>query len=397
MAKKRYEHTNNNKPNFRASSIELFNRDIKPQNDNKIYTRDEDNLYPQRIELICNNSPTARRCATLMSKYIIGNGVSESQNIQINSKGEKINDLSEKIADDIAVQGGAYLHIRYNLKEDYSLDFKKDIELLDYVRMAKSKEDDNGCSGRFYRLDIKEKGLFSNVEDKTQWYYPFNDDKEIVKSQMIADCKAVGIEEPTLAEMIKHQRGQVLYLNMTPKYIYALPLIDSVYNDCDTEFRLSLYNNTQTRRGFLGQTVMVRYYDEDNDDDTEFEDKIKNSLGAENSSNVLTIDVPLGATDDLNKAFVVKQLEPQFDDKLFSSLEKSIEKRIMKAFNNIPEGLVTSGDGALFGVNAETFNQMKMFYWEQNERERRKLESTFKMLGYEVQFQPFNIVSNGSL
>lgn len=392
---------NSSNNGFRASAVELFSRKMEHSNDDKkIYSRDVDNKYPERVENIINNSPTARRCAMMMSKFIAGAGVESGKNIIVNTKGDKINDIIEQASDCIAEQYGVYFYIKYRLDtEDIAnLNFKVgNIEILDYVRMAKSKEDDENYQGRYFLLEKEEKNsLFSKTNNNTRWFYPYNSDKRVILEQMKHDCKLKGIENPTIQQLLKNYRGQVFYLNLTPKYIYALPLVDSVYNDCDTEYRLGLYNNTQTRIGFLGQTVVVKFSDDVDENprhsnDVTLTDQIKESLGAENSANVLVVDVPLGATEDLNKAFVVNQLKPQFDDKLFTNLEKSLEKKIMRAFNNIPDALVSSGDGALFGVNAETYEQMKRFYWEQNERERSKLERTLRMFGYDVEIRYFQI------
>lgn len=380
----------------RATSVELFSREIKiADKDSKILSRDADNLYPLRIERVINNSPTARRCSNIMSKFIAGNGV--GGDFIVNKKGETLDDIVEQSADCIAEQYGVYFLVKYGVDTE-TLDTLKitDIEVLDYVRMAKSKEDDDGFQGKFYQLEMEEKGGgFKKVSEKTKWYYPFNKDMKVILAQMRNDCKLNKIENPNGEDLIRHYRGQVYYLNLTPKYQYALPLVDTVYNDCDTEYRLSVYNNTQTRKGFLGQTVVVKFKDDEVEPNERtpkdsFNDYIKNSLGAENSANVLVVDVQMGGTDDLNKAFVVKQLEPQFDDKLFAGLEKSLEKKIMKAFNNIPEALVNGGDGALFSTNAETYEQMKTFYWEQNEKERSKLERALKLFGFDVKIKGFN-------
>ena len=162
-----------------------------------------------------------------------------------------------------------------------------------------------------------------------------------------------------------------------------------MYNDLDTEFRISTYNNTQTRKGFLGKTLITKYEDADGDDaDEEFDEELKTWLGSENSSTVFVVTVPQSVTVDLDKAFVVNQLKPQFDDKLFDSTIKNIRQNIMGAFNNIPEALVFAGSGALFGTSADTYNEMKKFYWEQNEYERSQLEQTLRLFGFDVNILP---------
>jgi len=378
---------------YRAKNTELFSREIKADKNtsDKIYSRDADNMYPLRIEKVINNSPTGRRCANLMAKYIAGQG--NASNFPV-GKGLFINDILRKASRSIAYQYGVYFRVKYIVDMDKSqIDgipaFKPGaVEVLDYVVMAKSKEDDADYPGKIYALkDNCEGGLLNSDEDLDKWYYPYNRDSKVIRAQMRNDCKLKGIDSPTMEQLIQNYRGQVYYLNLTPEYIYALPLGDSVYNDMDTEFRISLYNNTQTRKGFLGKTIVVKY-EEDEDAAEEFDEELAEFLGAENSSTVFTVEVPQNIDKDLDKAFVVNQLKAQFDDKLFESTIKNLRQNIMGAFNNIPEPLVFSGSGAMFGTSADTYTEMKLFYWEQNEYERSMLEQTLRMFGFEVNIIP---------
>lgn len=381
--------------NYRADNVELFSREIKSDTNSsdKIYSRDADNLYPHRIEKVINNSPTGRRCANLMAKYIAGKG--NTSNFKIGKK--YINDIISAASASISKQYGVYFRIKYGIDTTRTMadgdgDVKFNInytEVLDYVPMAKSKEDDDDFEGKFYMLKDDDEGGLSGKDDDLKWFYPFNQDPKVIKYQMLNDCKEKNITDPSLEDLIRNYRGQVFYLNLTPEYIYALPLADSVYNDLDTEFRISTYNNTQTRKGFLGKTLITKYEDADGDDaDEEFDGELKTWLGSENSSTVFVVTVPQSVTVDLDKAFVVNQLKPQFDDKLFESTIKNIRQNIMGAFNNIPEALVFSGSGALFGTSAQAYTEMKKFYWEQNEYERSQLEQTLRLFGFDVNILP---------
>ena len=154
----------------------------------------------------------------------------------------------------------------------------------------------------------------------------------------------------------------------------------------DTEFRISNYHNTQTRKGFLGKTIITKY-EADEDDAEDFEEELQTFLGSENSGSVFIVEVPEETTVELDKAFHVEQLKPQFDDKLFDITSKSIRQNILGAFNNIPEPLIFAGS-TLFGTSADTYEQMKLFYWEQNEYERSLLEQTLRLFGYDVNILP---------
>lgn len=390
---KRIRNTEQPRSSLRATNVELYSREIVPgESSSKIYSRDADNLYPLRIEKIINNSPTARRCAGLMAKYIIGKG--NFENYYVNPKKRvSINDILRAAANSLAKQYGVYFKINFELDVEATMNspkpvFKRrDVEVLDYTMMARSKEDGNKYPGKFYALALNADGTASGDEDANMWFYPYNPDSAIILKQMHNDCKLKEIENPTLPQLIENYRGQVYYLNLTPEYVYALPLVDTVYNDCDTEYRISNYNNVQTRTGFLGKTVIVKY-GEDEDTDEDFNEELKGFLGSENSADVFVVDVPQSVDVELEKAFIVKQLKPQFDDKLFESTVKNLRQNIMGAFNNIPEPLVFAGSGALFGTSEGTYIEMKKFYWEQNEDERSALEQTMRMFGYDINLIP---------
>lgn len=380
------------KKSLRATNIELQGRDISvAANDGNIYLRDFDNLYNLRIEKVINNSPTAKRCANMMAKYIVGNGVEAE--IIVNKKGETLNDIADLASNEISTQYCVFFYITWTIDinwDDLKPKFvKTNLKVLDSIFLAKSKIDSDGFPGKIYQLEmVARKEQFKKVDKNTKWFYPYNDNQKVILQQMKNDCKLKGITEPTPQDLVRNYRGQVYYLNLTPKYQYALPPWDSVYDDMDTEYRISRYNNTQARTGWLGKTI-VKKFGGDEDEDKSFNEELKKNLGSENSADVMVIDVPEGSIDDLSKAFVVDQLKAQFDDKLFESTKKSLRQNIAGNFNNVPEPLLFAGTGALFGTSSDTYNEMKKFYWEQNEYERFKLEKTLsKLTGFLVNFLP---------
>lgn len=389
---------------LRATNIELFGRDNSVgKGDDKIYLRDSDNLYPLRMEKVIHNSPTGRRASNMMAKFIVGDGMAE--NFVVNSRGETVNDIAENAAAEIATHYGVFFHLLWKFGTNGEILEKYNVRVLDAVLMARSKEDDDDFPGKFYQL-AQENGAnaFQKSQTKaTKWFYPYNEDLAVIKAQMLNDCKLKGVLNPTPKELVENYRGQVYYLNLTPKYPYSLPPWDAVYDDMDTEYRISRYNNTQARTGWLGKTIVKKFSDDEAEFEGEirpgektFSEVIKENLGSENSADVLVVEVPMSAADDVDKVFRIDQIKPQFDDKLFESTKKTIRQNITGAFNNIPEALVFSGSGALFGTSADTYSEMKRFYWEQNESERFKLERAMtKLLGIEINFIPIKGVENG--
>jgi len=359
---------------IRATLIELWKRGVKSvPAQNNIYFNGENNLYPSEIERVINNSPTAFRCAKLMSNYIAGTIAGED--FLINKKrGYKLSKIIALASRSIAYQNGVFFHVEYGFDPETAEIKPICLDVLDYCKCRLSKEDTEEEPGKIYYNDYENTQNFNKKNE--QWYYPYNPDRSVVLAQIMADC---GDENSEITDAIKHYRGQVFYLNLTPEYVYALPFVDSVFNDADSEFRFSLYTNTQFRNGFLGK-VIVQMQGLDEADNEKLKEDIKDFLGAENSGSAYVLHTQ--STESLDNILKVTQLKPQFDDKLVEKTRETIKSNILGAFNNIPEPLVLAGNGALFGTNAETYKQMKLFYAEQTRHERQQLQNAFDYLGF---------------
>src|SRR5699024_11203036 len=137
--------------------------------------------------------------------------------------------------------------------------------------------------------------------------------------QIFADAKAQGLETESIAEALPYYRGQVYYMNSTPKYVYAKSPFDSVYNDLDSEYRLSLYTNKEFRDGFMGK-MLVFFSNLDGEDERAFRKNIKGWLGSENSSSIYVGKV--NDVEQVKDSIYIKQLESQFEDDLAVNTEK---------------------------------------------------------------------------
>lgn len=381
-----------NKGNVRPTLINLWKRTIsvlKGKGEN-IYLNGDNNLYPNEIEAVISNSPTASRCASVMAKYISGEGVYiDNENVVLEyedlpivnkKKNYKITDIIEMASRSIAKQKGVWFHVGYGLDENADI-ISVSIDVLDYLKPRLSKEDTEDNMGKIYIKDWDEKTAFANQKiDK--WFYPFNSNKDVILAQIQADNDG---DISDLTEAIQNYRGQVYYLNLTPEYVYAESPIHAAYNDADTENRISIYTNKQTRDGFLGKTiVLTQGLDEEQEE--QINEDLKSFLGAENSSQVMKFNVE--QADNLENFLKVIQLEAQFDDKLFEVTDKRILRNLFGAFNNIPPALVISSDGALFSTSGETYREMKEFYSEQTREEREKLERALYHIGFPIKIKP---------
>jgi hypothetical protein len=323
-----------------------------------------------------------------MQRYISGEGV--ANDVLVNAKkGYYLSDIVDMVSDDLATQNGCFIWIGYGLDPEVSpFPIQKKLDILDYSNTRISKEDDNEYKGKVYYKDYQLKKSFGIRSENTEtWYYPYNPNPDIVLAQMKADARA-GLklkkdEDVTIEQMVNHYRGQVFYLNMTPKYKYALSKFDSVFNDADSEFRFSLYVNREMRTGFLGKVIAIIKGDDENG---EVKKDLGSLLGAENVGSLLVLEAE--QTDEIDKILKIEQLKAQIDDKMFVEQDKRIRRNILGAANNLPEPLIYAGEGALFGTSGDTYREMKLFYQEQTQKERKAIEKSLKHLGFETKIIP---------
>ena len=361
---------------IRATLMEMFKRETKYNESKDYYDNGITNDYPLEIERAITNSPTATRATVMKTKFIAGQGV-DIEDIIINAKKElKLTDLIKATGSDLSWHGGVFIHVNFAMVEGVVKPNSYDV--LDYSKCRISKEDGDGNKGMILYKDFNVESTgyrnkSANVKEVK--FFPFHSDTKVRLARIKSETKA-----EDLATGIKRYKGEVYYLNMTPRYVYALSPFDSSYNDCDTEYRIGLYTNTMCRGGFLGKTAVLTQGLDDEVSDTIVKD-IKQWLGAENSSSIYHLDVE--STESLDNVLKILQVESQFDDAMFENTIKRIRRNILGCANNIPEPLVFAGDGNLFGTSGTAYFELKKFYNEQTHEERNLIERTLNLLGIE--------------
>ena len=215
--------------------------------------------------------------------------------------------------------------------------------------------------------------------------------KNFNNEKLKADLIVKKSDNYTLTNNVKYTRDDFIKLNTNELFYNDINKIaqntkpfDAVYNDLDTESRISMYINRQVRTGFLGKTYVVTA-GLDDEDLEKIEKDIALWLGSENIGGMYYL--PVGATDDIDKVFKVGQVKAEIDEKLFTETKNTVKSNIYAAANNIPEQLIKS-DNTLFGTSADTYVEMKKFYTEQTLDERTELENTLSFLGFPCKIIP---------
>lgn len=380
---------------FRAKFVELYRRFIPlaENKDESIYYNGENNLYPNEIELAILNSPSGKAASKVFAKYISGKGV-ENDYIVNPDKNYNLSKITRMSGVDISRQNGVFFHVGQRLEDGV---LKPTLDVLEYTKSRIGKEDDNDYISKYWFKDcaVEKKSYLSNKKsDESYWYYPFNNNKEVILQEIRNDYEEFGgdKENPELAEMLPYYRGQVYYLNLTPEFKYALSPFDACYNDLDSEYRVSMFTNRNVRTGFLGKTYVVTS-GLDDEENSKVQDDIKLWLGSENIGGTFHLSLEAGA--EVEKVFAVKQLKAEFDDKLFSETKTSLRDNIYSQANNVPAQLVKA-ETSIFGTQSETYKEMKKFYTEQTFDERKELEDTLTYLGFPCKIIPIIEIENES-
>lgn len=342
-----------------ASIVQLFSREIVAVGEDRIYNNDSDNLYPNRVELVERNSVTAASCSNKLKSFIVGKGFADktlNEMIVNTRKGVNGYKFLTNIAESLKTHRGVFIHINYGIDNQPNY-----VEVLDFKKCRVAKEDSEGYPGCIYYKDWSkvEKKFQKSNENECRWFYPYNPDDKVINLQRRKDAKIRKLEDPQIEDVIRAYRGQVMFINLDEYEVYPNSWLHAVYNDADTEFRLSLYRNTNMRNGFLDKTIIIPNGIDEEAAET-FSENIKKWLGAENTSSVMVYQ-PDTPVDDPSKIFHTIQMKGNYDTERFKNDEEAIANNIRKSYLAIPKLLIDPAD-TFFSASGEAFKEAVRYY-----------------------------------
>lgn len=370
--------------NLSSAFLKIFQRKAKLDKVLGIHYNGEDNLYPDYVEGLISNSVTALECADLMTSFLVGKGFENVNETIVDPSNETtLLEFLGDVAESVAKHRGAFIHVNYN--KDYE---PKSYKVIPYTDCRVGKTDDNDYSGKIHICSDWSNDKEAKKATKIDVY---NSKKIVIKEQV---AKAGGFEK---------YKGQILFYN-TSKLIYPLSRVHAVNEDCESEKRASMYKGVSLRKGFFGKTLVVTKplvdsdYNKENQEEvaqykkqldarTEFRKTIQEFIGAENVDGVMHME--LDFDEDVNDEILFKNIDSNINDKLFAFTEKSVRDNIRIAFKNIPAPLIASQDGKMFNSSGEAIRAMRIFYQEQTEKERMRLEQLVSKLMKEFN-EPLN-------
>lgn len=360
---------------FVSSIVELFTRVVKPSGDNSIYNNDSDNLYPNRIEIIERNSPTASACSNKLKAFIMGKGFADEavgDTVVNKHKGLTLNDIKNLIAHSVKTHRGACLHINYDIEGAINY-----LDVLPYKKCRISKEDTFGNQGKVYFRDWDVKKRIGQSSGE-RWFYPYNGDISAVNEQRRNDAKIGKYEGADAETILRNYRGQVLFFSLDDTEVYPYAWLNPAYNDADSEFRLGVYRNNNLRSGFLDK-VMIIPNGLDEESQVEFNEAVKEWLGAENAATAFVFNPPAGQLIDLNNTIRTIELKGTYDSKRFEQDEKAYANNIRKAYLSIPNILIEPSD-SFFGSSGEAFREAVEHYNDETQHIRDAITGVFERI-----------------
>ncbi len=329
-----------------------------------IYPNGADNLYPLLIENLIAASPTALQCSELYASFLGGAGfLQDFDNVDL-SNGDIFaytpNDLLMDVVESIAKHQGVWVHINYNAlyeAEDYA------VLPYDYCRLG--KKDDKDYHGK---VVVSKSGWGRELKKKDlQVFNVYNPRKDVIQKQ-VDDCGGW-----------ENYKGQILFFSLQNSRMYPKSLIDGAYLFADTEYRMGLFYNSTSRRGFVDNKIFRHRPFDDERDKQNFEQNVKGLMGTENANSVLLVEDKWDS-DNQQGNLKIEDLKTDVKADRFAHFESSSANYIRKSFRNIPPVLVDYVSGKLGNTSGDDLKTAQSIYNASTARDRNKIERLFAVL-----------------
>lgn len=352
---------------FLNNKIEIDNYDLG------YYNFGEFNDYPQIIELLVNNSITARTVADMYARFLIGNGFenelinSEIVGTDVFGRNITVIDLLRYACKELSINQGFSLHFNFNAFGEIGK-----IQPKTFKNFRLGKRDDLGYISKvFYNEkwinDINKCGELKKVnKDDVTIFDLFNPDKTVFNE----------LVNKSGGDPLKYN-GQVYYALLDKQFLYPLSIFNPVYLELDNDYQIELFKNRQLRNGFLSKLIFhIRGGSEE--ENKEQREDIKKFMGVDGDSClVIAEDINDMNNIDGKNSLITEKIETSINDKLFENWNKDIINNIRKAGRNIPQILIDYESSSLGTTSGEALSQAVAFYNVMTADDRKFISACF--------------------
>lgn len=317
------------------------------------------NLFPQLLIDLYDNSAMHHTCIDAITEGILGEGLETIGDEYINTNGETIDDILAKITLDYALYQGYSINVIWNkeqtgIAEIYHLPFSN-------VRSGKKDEEDE-VNEYMYSSD------WANLRK-----YPFDTYKAFDATDNKGD-----------------NASQVYYcFNYTPgNEVYPLPTYVGALNDINLDHRISVFHNSNISQNLMPSMIIKMNNGIPTPEaQREIYREIQNTFSSETNAGKFFLTFSDGA----ERAMDVQTIDAANDD-YYITLEQRISSRILTSHRITSPLLLGIKDTSGFSNNADEI-AVAYAHFEGTviEPKRKKILSSFgyilKLAGYNVKMK----------
>ena len=317
-----------------------------------------DNLYPNEVFDIVQDSPTAGGCVKRKSEFVFGKGV--ESDVIVSRHNKTINDIISVACQEYSKYNGFALHFNYNL-----LGRIVEIQNVDIRYVRKLKDMLTVVVGKI-RRDSKVINLSSANKVEIPLYQP-NGIKKYIK-------KSGGF---------KKFNGAIFYFNNNSG-IYPVATYDSALTSAQFEQEAQVFSYMNVKNGFSSSGVLkIPNMPDDDKTKKKYQDEISKAVGSQNAGSMLVIEAPLDLEGGLQAGKIFEPFQTQDVDKVHDIQSSRAKDYLLRAFN-MPEILLGVSNQGMF--NQESFQDAFNYYNNDTERDRIKIEKSFNQFWPETSF-----------
>ena len=315
----------------------------------------EMNLFPQQLIELYDNSAMHHTAIQAIKDGIIGDGIELVGDEYINSHGETVDEVFEKIALDYSIYQGYALNVVWN-KEGSRI---AEVYHLPFSNVRSGKMDEN---------------------DEVVEYYYSSDWKNVRKNTPVA------YRAFDAADNKKDNASQIYYcFNYTPgNHYYPLPAYVGALNDIQLDARVSRFHNANISNG-LAPSMFVQFRNgvPSPEERREIYREIEETFSGEDNAGRFFL-----AFSEPGKELQVTPIENANDD-YYITLEERITSRILTAHRITSPLLLGIRDANGFSSNADEIKVAYMHFESTViEPKRKKVLSSF---GYILKLHGLNV------
>lgn len=331
---------------------------VTPNKQAGVLNWDIDNAYPQRVKDIIQSSPTTDVCNSVYTDFITGLGFPDVGTMEVNYKGQTLNEIHRLVSADYGEWGGFALHINFNANGQ--------AVTLQHVPLE------------YGRFKLPEDELCP--PDKIKLYPDWDKQK---KSQMqnkyLKEYDFFGAEVPT--DNILSYTGQIYYFSNQGYRVYPRPKCDSVLEYAIIEGRIPVFMLNGVENSFNPSAIYIHKGKFENDQAKEdFYSVMGEFQGPEQVNKIMVVEVE-------NTELVPELLDiPNNNiDALWTKTEETCENKIQRVYG-APSPLIAKEVSGKLG-NANEMNDAYQYYNIRTANERKVLSEAFKQI-FAIWHQP---------